>query len=506
MSSSWAASSVNVPLDSWVYSALETLEGYGLIDSALSGTRPYARLEVARLVGEAIKKWEDLVARKKPSGFGEEELIPALLDRFKREFNVELIDLGFMEGSRASTYLKPVDEVFFKYIFQTDNPVVRPQNANPPTHTIYPIYNNDGIVYRKQNNFSTELQGEARLWNHFSLYYQPIFKAFEGEGATVELEKGYLKAEAVNVEVEVGRDSLWWGPGRNGALLLTNNARPFDLVKLSNPQPFHLPLLGLFKFNLFWSKLDNEQPSIPHPTLHGLHLDFKPHPIFEVGISQIAIFDGEGRTALSFSDYFQILYGNKTQTGKLDSNQQVSVDFSLRWPNMDKYLPIARSLKFYGEWGAEDTGVPPDRRAYLFGLFLNDLFLSGRMDFRLEYTNTSPASVPNAWYTHPSYPPTYHERLFGHHVGSNGEDIFVRLNNYLSTKLQLGVDFNYENHGHMDALKTYSYQWGADVDYWIRDRVNIKGRYILESFNDPDSIAGGDKIHHLFGLEFRWRF
>jgi hypothetical protein len=289
-----------------------------------------------------------------------------------------------MEGSRAPTFLKPVDEVIFKYVFQTDNPVVRPQIGNPPTHTIYPIYNNDGIVYRKQNNFSTELQGEARLWNHFSLYYQPIFKAFEGEGATVELEKGYLKAEAVNVEVEVGRDSLWWGPGRNGALLMTNNARPFDLVKLSNPQPFHLPLLGLFKFNIFWSKLDNEQPSIPHPTLHGLHLDFKPHPIFEVGISQIAIFDGEGRTALSFSDYFQILYGNKTQTGKLDSNQQVSVDFSLRWPNMGKYLPIARSLKFYGEVGAEDTGFPPDRRSYLCGLLFNDLFLIGRLDLRLE--------------------------------------------------------------------------------------------------------------------------
>lgn len=505
-SSCWAVSSVNVPLDSWVYSALETLEGYGLIDSALSGTRPYARLEVARLVGEAIKKWEDLVARKKPSGFGEEELIPALLDRFKREFNVELIDLGFMEGSRASTYLKPVDEVIFKYIFQTDNPVVRPQNANPPTHTIYPIYNNDGIVYRKQNNFSTELQGEARLWNHFSLYYQPIFKAFEGEGATVELEKGYLKAEALNVEVEVGRDSLWWGPGRNGALLMTNNARPFDLIKLSNPQPFHLPLLGLFKFDIFWSKLDNEQPSIPHPTLHGLHLDFKPHPIFEVGISQIAVFDGEGRTALSLGDYFRILYSNSNLTGKLESNRQVSVDFSLRWPNMGKYLPIARSLKFYGEWGAEDTGVPPDRRAYLLGLFLNDLFLTGRMDLRLEYTNTAPASVPNAWYTHPSYPPTYHERLFGHDVGSNGEDIFARLNSYFSKKLSLGIDFDAQTQGFWDAPKTYSYRGGVDMDYWIRDQVNIKGRYVVEGFQDPNSIAGGDKIHHLLGLEFRWRF
>jgi len=45
---------VNVPLDSWVYGALDRLEGYGLIDSALSGTKPYSRLEVARLLGAAM--------------------------------------------------------------------------------------------------------------------------------------------------------------------------------------------------------------------------------------------------------------------------------------------------------------------------------------------------------------------------------------------------------------------------------------------------------------------
>ena len=48
-SCAFAVSSVNVPLDSWVYGALDRLEGYGLVDSALSGTRPYTRLEAGRL-------------------------------------------------------------------------------------------------------------------------------------------------------------------------------------------------------------------------------------------------------------------------------------------------------------------------------------------------------------------------------------------------------------------------------------------------------------------------
>jgi len=57
-----------------------------------------------------------------------------------------------------------------------------------------------------------------------------------------------VKAEAFNLELEVGRDSLWWGPGYNGALLMTNNARPFDLVKLSNAYPYRIPWIGLLKF------------------------------------------------------------------------------------------------------------------------------------------------------------------------------------------------------------------------------------------------------------------
>ncbi|MCX5908850.1 MAG: hypothetical protein NTY64_17160 [Deltaproteobacteria bacterium] len=321
----------------------------------------------------------------------------------------------------------------------------------------------------------------------------------------MDLEKGYLKAEGLNIELEVGRDSLWWGPGYNGDLLMTNNARPFDLIKLSNPQPFSIPLIGLFKFNLFLSRLDYGQP-ISHPLLYGLRLDFKPHPIFEIGISQVAIFGGEGRSDLSFADYFKILYSDRNYGGKLDSNQQVSVDFSLRWPNFGEILPIARSLKFYGEWGAEDTGLPPDRRAYLLGVFFYDLFLFGRIDLRMEYAVASPESVPTAWYTHGSYPPTYHERIFGDHVGSNGEDIFARLTYYLSPKVQLGIDFDAETQGQKNAIKTSSYQGGIDLNYLLLEKVDIKGRYVLDKFRDSDSIAGGDATHHFFGLEFRRRF
>lgn len=499
-----AISSVNLPLDSWAYEALETLEGYGLIESAMPSTRPYSRLEAARLVWEAEKKWTE--ARQKEN-FKEMAIVSSSLSRLKKEFKSELIDLKVIEGAPVSTYLKPVDEVILKYQFQSDNTLIRPQDGLPRTHIIYPLYNQDGLVYRKGHNFDAQLEGESRLWNHFSIYYRPQFTAMEAENARFHLEKGYLKLELLNLELEVGRDAMWWGPGKHGALIISNNARPFDMIKFSNQRPFSLPFLGLFKFNLFFSRLDYKEPYIAEPLLYGLRLDFKPHPIFEIGISHIAIFEGEGRKALSFKDYLDIIFGNANREyTKLDSNQQIAFDFSLRWPNFYKIIPIARSLRLYGEYGAEDTGFLPDRRALLVGLGIYDLFLLGKIDIFFEYVDTSPAAFPAAWYTHNFYPPIFHERIFGHHAGSNADDFFMRLNVFISPQIKLGADFDYEFKGKWVPHKTYTYQLGLDLEYLLKNNIRLKGRYVGQKFIDPSGIAGGDNISHLFGLEIRFKF
>ena len=42
-----------MPLDSWVYPALDRLAAFGLVDSGFAGMRPWTRRECARLVNEA---------------------------------------------------------------------------------------------------------------------------------------------------------------------------------------------------------------------------------------------------------------------------------------------------------------------------------------------------------------------------------------------------------------------------------------------------------------------
>ncbi len=52
------AASVNVPLDSWIYPAMERLIGWGYIDTAFLGLRPWTRMSCARMLIEMNTKIE----------------------------------------------------------------------------------------------------------------------------------------------------------------------------------------------------------------------------------------------------------------------------------------------------------------------------------------------------------------------------------------------------------------------------------------------------------------
>lgn len=50
---SWALASNNIPLDSPIFSYLDKLVGFGLVDTDFKGIRPYSKAEAARVVAEA---------------------------------------------------------------------------------------------------------------------------------------------------------------------------------------------------------------------------------------------------------------------------------------------------------------------------------------------------------------------------------------------------------------------------------------------------------------------
>jgi len=60
----------------------------------------------------------------------------------------------------------------------------------------------------------------------------------------------------------------------------------------------------------------------------GIRFDLKPHPIIEMGISYLAIFDGEGKKSMDFNDYMKALFGDTgenagTKAGAIDRPRSI---------------------------------------------------------------------------------------------------------------------------------------------------------------------------------------
>ncbi len=471
---------------------------------------------MSRLVHEAREAWERLPQEERQRLGPIHETLTRLEKRFREE-----LDEGMGYQQSSSSFIKPAERLTAYYRYQSDG---------------YSIFNNEGTNYYEGSNALIDLTMRAMIGGYVGLFAQPRLiyyedrkdvrdiKGNEVENFDIDFQKCYSKLELRNFEIEYGKDSLWWGPSHHGALIMSNNAEPFEMLKLSNPFPAELPWLlqrlGLFKFNFIFTMLDknrldpvpSQNPMITehdNPYLFGIHLDFKPSPWFEFGFNQISIYGGEGRKALSLTDHLRVMFENNNLTGKLSSNTETSIFWLSRWYRFSDFLPIAETLSFYGEWGGEDQGYPPDKRAFQLGLLFGDfLKCQGRLQLRLECADTSTYSNEGTtvWYNHSEYPATYEGRVFGHHMGSSARDFFARLNILLNPKLEIGLQGDYERRGIFLDTQEDATQGQIDIYYRYTDNFSVSGSLGMEHLKNADFISGSSDDRLFFSLKTQYWF
>ena len=256
--SAHAFSSTNVWIDDELNADMEFWAAEGLIESQLSSIKPVARSEVGRQIAMALDKCDTM---EKPSA-----ICINIQQHYAKLFATEIAEAK-NPNNVTSSFIKPIESVSLSYNYM-DGP--------------FSVYNNEGIKYGEGSNAVIQFQSQARLWQAFSFFVQPALiynqhAYLSGDDSDIDLtlHKGYAKLNLFNFEVQAGRDSLWWGPGYHGALLMSNNAHPFDMIKLSNPEPVLLPwilsYLGPVEFNLIFSQLNDDRTGTEraNPFLYG---------------------------------------------------------------------------------------------------------------------------------------------------------------------------------------------------------------------------------------------
>lgn len=226
---------------------------------------------MALLIAQAIERIE----AGTEGAYNDREALEETLWNLVEEFQPELAELQVAPALRMGkphgfVFLKPVDKVRIREAFADWN---------------LALENSQGELYRKGLNLRWAFRSRAQIGDFFSLYLHPEALLDEGTGQG-RLVEGSLKLTFKNIELEVGRDSPWWGPGFHGAVLFSNNTRPLDLVKLSSAEPFlppsFLKFLGPTKVTFFLARLEEER-DFPRAQLAGLRLNSSLFPFWSWG-------------------------------------------------------------------------------------------------------------------------------------------------------------------------------------------------------------------------------
>jgi hypothetical protein len=330
---------------------------------------------------------------------------------------------------------------------------------------------------------------------------------FSGDD-TGQLEETSIRLGWPQATLEAGRFSLWWGPGRHGALIFTTNAEPLWGVRVRNPRPIPLggwfSFLGKIQYDLFVARLEKNRP-VSHSRLSGMRVAVRPNRYLEIGVSRAMHFGGEGRDS-GISAWWEAFKGTKENEPGNEGNQLAGFDLSVTLPFRGQ--PVKIYLETAGEDQATFLGIPyPTKRAFLGGVFFPSLFGSPRADFRAEYTRNNFQDNGPFWYVHPDYPHRYHGEILGHHMGTDARDLFLEAHYFLlpSSYLEANVDFTRKDSPGPEKEETWRVS-GAIVA-WLTKNFRAEGRLTYESISNESGVAGKDATDAVFqaALSYQYR-
>jgi membrane-associated phospholipid phosphatase len=480
-----------VPLDSWVYPALERLAALGYVKTASLGIRPWTRLECARLVGEASELQPDTDA---PSQV--QQLYSALSNEFAH-------DSELMSGERNLG--AQLESVYSRGLEVSGTPLT------DNYHFGQTLLNDYGRPYEQGFNAATGASGWTTA-GPFVVYvrgeYQSAPAAPSPSPAVLDFISGvdglppnpppapvaatsrfqlldaYVGMNVGNWQFSYGKRSLWWGPSEGGTMLFTNNAAPLNqMFSIDRVSPFRLPwifsYLGDMRFEAFIGQLSGQefirtiltgnsvgttigqygQALHPQPYLSGAKISFKFTENFEFDMSKTTVYGGPGNP-LTIKTFLQSTFGVHVN-GDVLGDGRSAVDFSYRIPKVRNWLSL------YGEGFTEDEISPINeapKSVWQGGLYLTKVPKINKFDLRLEGGYTSPTRgsfCTICFYSNGQYVNGYTSNgsLIGTWIGRAAQGELIQTNYWISPRKKIGVELR-----HRKIDRQYLPQGGTQND------------------------------------------
>ena len=519
-----------VPLDSWIYPALERLTAMGYVGTASLGLRPWTRLECARLVSEAGERGAD-----SDSPADVQRFYDALADEFHSEF--ELMSgqqnlnarLESVYSRSLGVFGKPLTEPHFGETLLNDYGRPYEQGFSATAGASAWTAAGPFVIYARGEYQSAP---SAPSIPRSALDFISNIDALPPNAPLVptaavhrfRLLDAYVGLNLANWQFSYGRRSLWWGPSEGGTILFTNNAGPLDnMFSVDRVSPFLLPwvfrYLGEVRLQAFLGQLSGQEflgttfsgttgPTVgqygrelhPQPFLSGEKISFKFTENFEFNLSKTTIYGGPGNP-LTLSTFVKSTLGQHVH-GDVLGDGRTAVDFSYRIPKLRNWMTL------YGEAMSEDEISPiayPAKSIFQGGLYLAKLPAMAKLDLRLEGGSTDAPSFCNScFYWNSQYLSGYTNdgRLIGSWLGRSTQGELIETNYWLGPRSRIGLELR-----HRKIDRQYLPQGGTqsdvavNADIFVGPGFRFSGNVQYERWLIP-LLATGHQSNVVASLQF----
>ena len=285
-------------------------------------------------------------------------------------------------------------------------------------------------------------EGEAAMhasWltDHLAINLQGTYAADPDDGKEFRADGSYIGVNFGNFMLSAGLMQRWWGPGWDGSLILSTNARPVPSITLERnyADPFRTKLLswiGPWRASIAVGRAESHGVAMPDVRFFAARVNFRPRPWLEVGLTRTAQWCGGDRPC-GWGTFGDLLLGrdNQVEDGVISEsqpgNQLAGYDVRIRSP----WRPLR--LAFYTQWiGEDEAGGLPAKFMGQVGLETWGDSALGGWRLRAEYSDTAcnftrQTPLFECAYRHAIYPQgyRYRGRSIGHAMDNDSRMLSV---------------------------------------------------------------------------------
>jgi hypothetical protein len=397
---------VYVPVDNWVYPALERLDGMGYLNTGFLGMRPWTRRSIQHMLDDidedgAIQ--QDTAAKQVLTSleqeFGAEDgdrdalsyACESMYTRLQGIGGLTLRDSFHLGQTIAYDYGRPyqrgfstVDGVSGSAEFGRFSLFARAEYQHAPSAVGYSaamataLSNIDFIPIATNPVQATIPQGPIPATNALRI---------------VEANVSY---RLLDHQISFGKSDHWLAPNKGGSFLYSNNAENIYAFQIDRTEPLYIPLLsrltGPFRYDFFVGSLKGHS-SPNDPWLHTEKINFKPTPNVEIGFSRSTIWGGKGHAPITLHTFLKSFFSfqnvpDAQKKSRDDPGARFGTfDFSWRLPFLTHWVTLYSDSLVHDDVSPIDA---PRHAGIRPGVYLSRFPGLPKLDFRMEGVNTDP--------------------------------------------------------------------------------------------------------------------